>query len=157
MDAQLKALQPEETGHLWKPDGSRKDAWLPVPTIAATGGRRTLYVTVAFTPQLKQMSDADYDAEERKHVGEVVAIPLEELGLKPQQSVPRRKVPDPQLRVLHKTIALLRSLDQRVGEVNEPDLTGENTKDEEVADCSVDGWRELDVGKAASTLGFGDR
>lgn len=157
---ELEALQPEEVGKLARNDGTRPDAWLPVPTIAATGGRRTLYTTVAFTPQLVQLEGADADAVERGFAGPVEVIPLEDLASTAQQ--PTRSevsaIGNAQYRALQKTTALLRSLDRRADGVHvQLEEPQRDAADGEVADCSVDGWQELDVGKASSALGFGDR
>jgi hypothetical protein len=160
LDAELRGLatSQRDAGKMFRPAGSRPDTWLPVPTVAATGGRRTLYTTVAFTPQLRPLQDADADAEERRFTGPIEAIPLEELGGSLGQSAaPRNHDFDPQYKALHKAISVLRSLDQRADAPKMSEQVIGTTDDSEKGDCSVDGWRELDKGKAAALLGFGDR
>jgi len=97
-----------------------REAWLPVPTLVASGGRRAVYATVAMSPQLLALDEAEAAAAaaEAKEGGAVEEVALDELlpsneaGLQALEEEEK----SPALRALQEAAGLLRVLDQRTEE-----------------------------------------
>lgn len=151
LQAQLRALGPEASGHLIP----GVQDWLPAPPLASSGGRRVLHTTVALAPGLEQ-------AEIIQHTG---IGPVEEI---PLRDLPHKFAAGDGISLvygsagLREAAALLRQLANAAedgGQVAASKHTeatdfGEASNAINERDCKADGWRELHPEKA-KVVGFG--
>jgi len=180
-------LLPSASGTSGKSDLGGLANWVPVPALASSAGRRTLYATVAFTPQLQQLTDGEAHELQAQFSGSTVELALGDLVRLAQswrsegKESPRRATAfssaDPEIQAFQETGALLQALDSRTeailderrGERRGAARSSSSTRpgaveqpeasdeEEDRSFCSADGWRELQTELVAGTVGFGDR
>eukprot|EP00747_Dinoflagellata_sp_TGD_P118173 gnl/TRDRNA2_/TRDRNA2_172758_c1_seq2.p1 gnl/TRDRNA2_/TRDRNA2_172758_c1~~gnl/TRDRNA2_/TRDRNA2_172758_c1_seq2.p1 ORF type:complete len:588 (+),score=129.66 gnl/TRDRNA2_/TRDRNA2_172758_c1_seq2:234-1997(+) len=154
----LKAAKP---GMLPMSGGEPKpEGWLPLPTLISSGERRSVFVTIAITPQPQQVEPQQ--AEDT--AGTVEEVALADLpGL--QAPAEATSAGSQEQRALQRGATLLRGLHERT---EEPVANGRRARpaaeagvtkeeDDDSLGCSSDGWRELASEVAAKQVGFGDR
>eukprot|EP00929_Paragymnodinium_shiwhaense_P025650 TRINITY_DN15454_c0_g1_i1.p1 TRINITY_DN15454_c0_g1~~TRINITY_DN15454_c0_g1_i1.p1 ORF type:complete len:1851 (+),score=381.48 TRINITY_DN15454_c0_g1_i1:173-5725(+) len=136
---------------------SDEESWLPVPPAASSGGRRSLFATVAFTPTLEAVEVADV-LQVRKDV-QVEEVPLDELasriGRTDAPSRPSASVAA-EVGILQEAALMLSRLDRRAEEPWQSSSSEQERVEPEgymfgelkptavdEGDCSYDGWREV--------------
>eukprot|EP00931_Biecheleriopsis_adriatica_P048244 TRINITY_DN27879_c0_g1_i1.p1 TRINITY_DN27879_c0_g1~~TRINITY_DN27879_c0_g1_i1.p1 ORF type:complete len:1796 (-),score=448.97 TRINITY_DN27879_c0_g1_i1:65-5374(-) len=157
LDRGTPALLPRGQG------GGHGEAWLPVPTLAGAGGRRTLYATVGLIPQLLALDDDEAQAAEAAvraaTPGQWEEVSLDKLSEKvlrrPRSPEEAAEVFSPRLRALREAAALLQELDARTEELEENAGSAQQALQRQEQDaeleqlaCGADGWREVNVAEA---------
>lgn len=139
---------------------SPKPGWIPLPPLLASRGRRSLFVTVALTPQLEPIDGGEADAAQAaldEALGPSVELPLEEL---PSLLEGTPTPADPRVRTLMRTAALLRDLDERADELETSGSTSseeESSSDDEDLSCGAGGWIKVLGDKALANLTSGTK
>eukprot|EP00930_Biecheleria_cincta_P002849 TRINITY_DN10382_c0_g1_i1.p1 TRINITY_DN10382_c0_g1~~TRINITY_DN10382_c0_g1_i1.p1 ORF type:complete len:1759 (-),score=371.24 TRINITY_DN10382_c0_g1_i1:14-5290(-) len=172
LSSDLAAL---DSGHaaLMPDSGAPREAWLPVPPLSASGGRRTLYTAVALAPQLMQLDDAGIAAAKAQAASSTPG-PLEEITLEAlsadAQAMKRVSLEAEEqsssFRALQEAASLVQALDQRSEELEAQGGWQKLTADldERQADsvleqlaCGPDGWRELRGAQGLANISSGSR
>ena len=108
--------------------GHQGESWIPVPTLAASGGRRALYTTIALSPQLLPLEPDEAEAAEAnarlRTPGAWEEVRLEEASESALQKLLAEEAAhfakykaSPTLRALHEAASLLKELDHRTEEL----------------------------------------
>lgn len=130
-----------------------RESWIPVPTLAASGGRRVLYTTIALSPQLLPLEPDEAEAAEAnariRTPGPWEEVRLEDASESALQKLLAKEAAhfarheaSPTLRALHEAASLLKELDHRSEELEGQSGQESAQVQEHLAECSA-GWREL--------------
>ncbi|CAJ1454296.1 unnamed protein product [Effrenium voratum] len=148
LSADLQALSSTKRATL-SAQAAQAEAWLPAPALLASGGRRSLYATVALSPQLLPLEpdEALAAAENLAQAtpGAWPEVPLEDLAeaklqLKAAQAAARAAQSSPKIRAVYEATRLLKRLDEKTEELEE--RTSAKEPEDSLSECLA-GWRDV--------------
>ncbi|CAJ1402625.1 unnamed protein product [Effrenium voratum] len=148
LSADLQALSSTKRATL-SAQAAQAEAWLPAPALLASGGRRSLYATVALSPQLLPLEpdEALAAAENLAQAtpGAWPEVPLEDLAeaklqLKAAQAAARAAQSSPKIRAVYEATRLLKRLDEKTEELEE--RTSAKDPEDSLSECLA-GWRDV--------------